>query len=249
MPATCAHPLIIIPLKKLFPSLSLIALVIGSMGPDIAYFMPFLQIPRTLTHSVSDIFICSYPMALVAYYTYIYLLRKPLYKSLPWNISQSHETGSFISITISLILGIVSHIAIDSFTHADTITSNVIPILSKYLFSIGNSEFYTYTILQYWFSLFGTIAVMGILVSNYRSKINLKTEVEMKRLIPLTSALLISTISTLLFLGVPETLYQYAIGVLNIFPALFIVLFNLLSKIYHGRYFRTATITVESQSK
>ncbi len=249
MPATCAHPLIVLPLKKLFPSLSLIALVIGSMGPDLAYFMPFLGIPRTLTHSVSDILICSYPIALIGYYIYIYLLRKPLYRSLPWNITIPYETGSFISITLSLLLGIVSHLAVDSFTHADTIITDNVPFLTTYLFSMGHTEFFVYSTLQYSLSLFGTVAITAILVSNYRSKINVKTNVELKRLLPLTSALLISTITTLLVVGKPETLYHYIISALNIFPALFILLLNLLSKLYHDRYFGAIPNAVGSQAK
>lgn len=124
MPFTLSHPAAILPFVRtpLLPA----GLVIGSMVPDLPYFVP-VGIPRGLTHSLVGSVTIDLAMGLLAFAVWRFLLRAPLRDFSPrWLRGRWHpdvrEAGVIRTIgllVLSLLVGIATHQVWDSFTHPD----------------------------------------------------------------------------------------------------------------------------------
>lgn len=123
MPFTLSHPAAVLPFlhTPLLPA----GLVIGSMVPDLPYFLP-LGIPRTLTHSLVGSVTVDLAMGLLAFAVWRFVLRAPLRDFGPrWLRERWHpDAGAGVIRTIallvlSLLVGIATHQVWDSFTHPD----------------------------------------------------------------------------------------------------------------------------------
>ncbi|CAN5287528.1 DUF4184 family protein [soil metagenome] len=124
MPFTLSHPAAVLPFLRtpLLPA----ALVIGSMIPDLPYFLP-VGIPRGLTHSLVGSFTIDLAMGLIAFAVWRFVLRAPLRDFSPrWLRGRWHPdvraAGVIRTIgllVLSLLVGIVTHQVWDSFTHPD----------------------------------------------------------------------------------------------------------------------------------
>lgn len=168
MPFTFAHPAAVLPLHRALRRHSVLsALIIGSMVPDFQNFLPF-DIDRHESHSFAGIFWFCLPVGLVAYLCFHLLLKKPLRQLLPPAIA-ARLTGpppmsplpstSGPLILLSLLLGIVTHLVWDAFTHYGFITVFQLPALSTHLFSVGEYHVYPYKILQHASTLIGCLLV------------------------------------------------------------------------------------------
>lgn len=171
MPFTLSHPAAILPVAaqpKLLQLLPLSALIIGSITPDLAYFLPFLPGSRT-SHSFTGIFIFSIPTGLVFLWLFHALLKRPLLSLIP----ESHQRRlvplcndfrflplpQFGGITIAVVLGAFTHIAWDSFTHAGGWFVVNLPLLDQVAFIIGTHPFHLYSLLQHGSTLVGGFAL------------------------------------------------------------------------------------------
>ena len=171
MPFTIAHPAAVLPLPRLLRKWAVpSALVIGSMTPDFAFFLP-LGVTRTGSHSIAGLFWFCLPVGLASYLTFHLLLKHPLLCLLPGGISRrlSHITAetyrlpraSWLAVTASLLTGALTHLAWDSFTHPGAPGVEAIPLLRAEVFAIDTYHAYAYKLLQYFSSGFG-ILILGI---------------------------------------------------------------------------------------
>lgn len=135
MPFTVSHAAAVLPLygfsKRKLP---LTALMVGSMAPDFGYFFSH-EVSRLLTHSWTGLFTFALPAGLLAWLFYVLVLEKATITLLPdqWHTrfaSTDAITPSLIACaSLAIILGAVTHILWDAFTHRATFITNALPAL------------------------------------------------------------------------------------------------------------------------
>jgi len=169
MPFTLAHPAAVLPLRRL-PLLRTVPLIIGAMTPDAPYYLPWRiakHIPD-VTHTLLGTFTVDLPVGMLLLLC-AWLLRAPLAAPLGPRArakcaSAMERFGSrprnWALAPLSILIGAWTHIAWDSFTHADGWMVQRIPALSAPV------SFFSYTgqlchVLQYACSVFG-LAVLAV---------------------------------------------------------------------------------------
>lgn len=128
MPLTFAHPAAVLPFIRTKPYFHFTALVLGSMAPDYEYFLrgrPAGEIGHTFT----GFFMYNLPLVVLMYLLYRYVIYPPFYAHLPDRLqsvfmigkqSRDHHMSrslSFIVFLYSAIIGMITHVVWDSFTH------------------------------------------------------------------------------------------------------------------------------------
>src|ERR1700716_796821 len=127
MPFTLAHPAAILPLRGL-RYLRTVPLIIGAMTPDLPYYVPArFGLIRPETHSVTGSFTTCLALGYAAL-ACVFLLRRPLTALLsararwlcltalaPFN----RRPLEWALASVSIILGVWTHLLWDSFTHID----------------------------------------------------------------------------------------------------------------------------------
>ncbi len=176
MPFTLAHAAAALPFRRLpvVPS----ALVVGTMAPDIEYFLRFG--PRGgFGHTFTGAFLVSLPLALLVLWMFHALVKAPL-------IQLSRESirlrlipqlrpfrfagpGRFFLILVSALLGIATHIVWDSFTHRNTWPYRHWALLGQPVPLPIVGDLPCYKILQHGSSILGVLILAAWLVNWYRT--------------------------------------------------------------------------------
>lgn len=127
MPCTFAHPVAVLPFRRFCPAvLHFPALVMGSMAPDMGYYLHAFQF-ATFAHTWAGTLAVGTPSGLLML-AGVYLLRRPVCYLLP----QPHRGAlmslatrpvllsgwSFASMAVSVLIGVWTHTIWDAFTHA-----------------------------------------------------------------------------------------------------------------------------------
>jgi hypothetical protein len=167
MPLTISHPAASIPFAKM--GLPLSALVIGSMMPDLPYYV-FLYSLDTFSHSLPGLALFCLPAGLFSLVIFHKVLKFPAFSLLPYPLQQRavrHLTSfSFFPakhlmvILLSIIIGAFSHDAWDSFTHAYGLVVRHYPFLQTTLFHIGPHPVPLYELLQQLSSIIGIVLII-----------------------------------------------------------------------------------------
>jgi hypothetical protein len=169
MPFTLAHPAAVLPLRRL-RLMRTVPLIVGAMTPDLPYYLPWRiakHIPD-VTHTLLGTLTLDLPLGLLSLLC-VWLLRAPLAAPLGSGArakcaAAMESFGSrplnWVLAPLSILVGAWTHLAWDSFTHADGWMVRRIPALSAPV------SFFSYTgqlchVLQYAFSVFG-LAVLAI---------------------------------------------------------------------------------------
>jgi Domain of unknown function (DUF4184) len=176
MPFTFAHPAAALPLSKYlgrFGSPS--ALVIGSMAPDLVYFVP-LGIHGRVSHSIPALFWFCLPAGLLVYAVFMRWLRQPFCALLPDSVQRrivplaKTSTGkAWLAVAVSLVIGAVTHLIWDSFTHANSPWSSLRSLLDYELFAVGSYQVFVFRVLQHGGGLFGLSCLIWWCIRWYRS--------------------------------------------------------------------------------
>lgn len=153
MPLTIAHPAAVLPLKRC--GLSMSALVVGSIIPDLDYFL-HLSPTSTFSHSPTGFFAFCLPAGLVVLWLFHHLWKPPMIAVLGDEHSHHFKPyrflpfSRFLLICCSILLGAFTHILWDSFTHDYGWAVQRFPALSQ---ASGNMPLYGQ--LHLWSSLIG----------------------------------------------------------------------------------------------
>src|SRR2546421_12609530 len=122
MPFPLAPPAAVLPCKRFCPRyLSFPALLAGSVSPDASYFFGRLDLGPFAHHPLKG-FLFGVPAGLFILAAF-YFLRSPVTKMLPHCYREvfqplvSRPVGAPLAISLSLIIGVATHILWDSFTH------------------------------------------------------------------------------------------------------------------------------------
>ncbi|MFC4775304.1 DUF4184 family protein [Paenibacillus sp. GCM10023252] len=143
MPFTLSHPLFSVPLRRIVPSLSVTGLVLGSMAPDMEYFVA-LQSNKTIGHSLPGFLLLGIPLCLSLGYAF-HRVMKPALPALlpstggldqfakdmirPWPIRSTAQQMWYL---LSLFIGYLTHIFMDNWTHVDGIFVEMLPYLRQH---------------------------------------------------------------------------------------------------------------------
>ncbi|HTD04243.1 DUF4184 family protein [Undibacterium sp.] len=168
MPFTLSHPAAVIPLHKLLGRrVSISAMIIGSMAPDFAYFLPGIH--GLMTHSLNGILIFCLPAGLLTYFIFHLLIKRPASLLLPKPmLSRLHhrvfEASALPPTSIwvlawSVMLGAATHIAWDALTHRNSAVVNHFELLRTLIYSTDGYKLYVYKLLQHLSTAFGLLVL------------------------------------------------------------------------------------------
>ncbi|HVP28046.1 MAG TPA: DUF4184 family protein [Myxococcota bacterium] len=164
MPFTLAHPAAAVPLQRRLGRFGVLsALVIGSMVPDVAYFVP-LGVTRAQSHSVAGLLWWCLPAGLALYALFHAVLSPALVALAPRAlrarvapIEASRTPPQLLAICVSLLVGATTHIVWDSFTHDSGPMVHAIDWLRLPLGTIWGYRLYTYRLIQHGSSVLGLL--------------------------------------------------------------------------------------------
>jgi len=167
MPFTASHIAIIIPLlkRRVF---SVSGLIMGSMVPDFEFFIR-LQAHTTYGHSFWPMFWLNIPTAIFCITLYHLVVRNQLILNLPLYFKKrfqpflnfdwiSYLKTNYVKVSYSIVVGNISHLLWDSFTHYDGFAVTKIAFLNAEYWQIPMYQF-----LQYGFSALGAIAILNLI--------------------------------------------------------------------------------------
>ena len=164
MPFTVSHAAAVLPLQRFGTlRLPLTALMIGSMAPDFGYFFSRDE-SREITHSFASLFTFSLPMGMLVWLFYLVLLEKATITLLPdrWHTRFAHTDAITPSLVlrscIAVLLGAVTHLVWDAFTHRGTFITNHFPGL------LGPTPLPFLTWLPIYHLLQGLSSIVGLVI-------------------------------------------------------------------------------------
>jgi hypothetical protein len=176
MPFTISHIAAVIPLNR--KGLVTSALVIGSMMPDLAYFVHFRGFNRDLGHTIQGLFTFCLPVGLVILLVFQKFIKRPLFALLPSSHQRrllpylqgfSYKSWRLIIRSlVSLGIGTVSHLAWDSFTHRNGFIVENTAALRHPIIEIAGTRIYAFSILQHGSTVLGLAALMLLYLGWYR---------------------------------------------------------------------------------
>lgn len=174
MPFTISHAAAALPFRR--TRLIMSALVFGCFAPDLEYFL-WLKPHGHLGHTLPGLILFDLPAALVALFLFHRLAKEPLIACLPARLRERIRNGGkleigsvpkFALVCVSILVGAITHIMWDSFTH-DTywlghhwrfLSENVrVPVF-------GYRDWAS--ILQYASSVFGLVVILLWFIYWYR---------------------------------------------------------------------------------
>jgi hypothetical protein len=164
MPFTLAHPAAAVPLLRPLGRWGrLAALVSGSMAPDFLYFTPIGNTVRT--HSLAGLFAFCLPAGLLAFAIFEAALKAPLVALLPRPVRARlapaaarplpRTAAAWLAAAVSVLVGALTHLVCDGFTHADGFGVQLVPALAAPLPAPLGPTFRVHSLLQYGSSVVG----------------------------------------------------------------------------------------------
>ena len=187
MPFTTSHPAIILPLKKLFPNwFSLSGLIAGAMSPDLLYFLEMTTVNRSDSHSWNGLLFICLPVGVIFCFAFHWLVKYELIVHLPSRLSE-HLSGlaesqwklntirQWLVLIVSVLIGAMSHLFWDSFTHLNGVMVGLIPVLKTEVSFLGEIVPWSH-IFQHISTVAGAVAIF--IFFSFRS--NLPNRVEIK---------------------------------------------------------------------
>ncbi|WP_340003991.1 DUF4184 family protein [Paenibacillus sp. FSL K6-0276] len=173
MPFTFAHPIFALPFKYVKPKyFSATGLILGSMSPDFEYFI-MLEPYQSIGHSVTGLFLQAIPLCVIIALIFHFIIKEILVLHLPsnYNIDQrayntlskwSLNSKGWVVFSLSVIIGFLTHVFIDGFTHFNGYFVELYPPLRDLMIY----NFPLYKILQHSFSVFGLLMITWIIGSS-----------------------------------------------------------------------------------
>jgi Domain of unknown function (DUF4184) len=160
MPLTPAHTAAAWPVSRLFPSLPVDALVLGTMVPDFEYFLELAPRGR-FGHSPLGLLVFCLPVGLVSWAIFRRVVRPASLTLLPSDLRPGlvARRSNLLSVIAAILLGAGSHSMWDSFTHARGWAVHQIPALSTAVHLAGLGDVRIFKMLQHGSTILGLVAV------------------------------------------------------------------------------------------
>ncbi len=163
MPLTLAHPAVALPLRRLLGPFGLpSALAVGSMIPDLAYFLP-LGVSGAQSHSVRGLFWFCLPAGVLGWVAYRVVVRPFVLQLVPDAVARRIRPAkamgwsplALLPTGVSVLLASATHVAWDSFTHSTGFVVQALPVLRQPVHLVDWYERHVFTLLQHGSTLAG----------------------------------------------------------------------------------------------
>ena len=175
MPFTFSHPALVLPatfLPKRFYSLT--GLVAGSVVPDFEYFLR-MSTRSDYSHTIPGMFWFDLPLGLVLAIIFHQIIRNPLIDHLPFSIRSRFADArefhwmkyfrlNWFVVLVSVIVGTITHLFWDSFTHINGYFVQAIPLMFTDIDLLG----YPFTLYRFLQHLSTVIGIILIAIAIYR---------------------------------------------------------------------------------
>jgi hypothetical protein len=166
MPFTFSHPAAVLPIhSRLKNWIPLSALVIGSLVPDAAYYLPTPEHFKQNSHALLGTFSSSLPLGILVWLVFYWLATPTVFllpdphrqaiRSLPKPHLRSVQQA--LGVFLGILIGAWSHVLWDSFTHEQGWIVEQIPLLQRPLLGTVMPGF---RVLQYLSSVFGLCVLL-----------------------------------------------------------------------------------------
>jgi Domain of unknown function (DUF4184) len=175
MPFTVSHVAAVLPAYRPLSRARLFsAAVIGSMVPDFGLLLPGM-VPRWETHSLGALWTFSLPVGMVAFALTVLLIAPALTEVLPdrayarLRLSEAKAPSRPLWRTLVyaapvIVLGAVTHLLWDGFTHENARGVRMFPILDEFGPELDGHTLHLFRWLQYASSIAGLVAVIVALL-------------------------------------------------------------------------------------
>lgn len=174
MPFTFSHPAIVLPLALLPRKwISLTGLVVGSLLPDFEYFLR-MRIESQFSHTIPGVLWFNLPLGILITFLFHVIVRDALIDNLPSMLKsrlfvfkqfdwRGHFKENWIVVSISVIVGTVSHILWDAFTHEHGYFVEAFPVLSTMTYVL-DEQIPIYRLLQHGSTFVGALVIAVVLL-------------------------------------------------------------------------------------
>lgn len=177
MPFTFSHPAIVLPFLKT-KRLSATGLIIGSMCPDFEYFIR-MKVQSNISHTFLGLLLFNLPVGFLVAILFHLIIKRNLIENLPSFLQNRLRTLKDIDwvdylkenlfyVLISILIGALSHIFWDSFTHE---SGYFVQKTSFLIYKIYNIPLYK--MIQHFSSLIGMMFICF-----YMYKLPIRNEVK-----------------------------------------------------------------------
>jgi hypothetical protein len=163
MPLTPAHAAAALPLSRVRPRLPLAALVVGTMAPDFEYLLRLAPRGR-FGHSPLGLIAFCLPAGLLVHLAYERVVRPALVGLLPPGVATAagpERRAGLVAAALALLLGALSHVAWDGFTHDSGWAVARLPGLREQVAPAAIPGLRWYTLLQHASTLVGLAVVLA----------------------------------------------------------------------------------------
>ena len=207
MPFTPAHIAAALPLRR--SKLVWSGLVVGTMAPDFEYFFR-MSLNDRYGHTLTGTFFLTLPLALLTLWLFHTFVKLPLVSFLPAGVQRrlTPQLGEFrfggaprfALIVVSLLVGIATHLAWDSFTHSDTWAYRTWRVLREPVRVVFLGSRPIYRVLQHGSTVLGIGALLIWSVLWYRNT-KASAAVPTSLIPPSANGLLLASLSVIAFAG------------------------------------------------
>ena|SRR5215471_1877330 len=130
MPFTPAHAAAAWPVRKILVRLPLSALIIGTLSPDFEYFLRLVPVTRWAHTPAGIVFFCV-PVSIVVWLVFRRLIRPAVLDVLPPGLAKAlgSPLTSWSWAIVAVLVGALTHVAWDGFTHQHDWAVNAWPVL------------------------------------------------------------------------------------------------------------------------
>jgi len=170
MPFTFSHPAIVLPITYLSRRwYSLTGLVIGSIMPDFEYFLR-MRVKSDDSHTLAGVFYFDIPLGIIMCFIFHQVVRNPSIVNMPAYLNKrfcyvmtfdwpDHFKKTWFTVIVSLLIGTMSHVFWDSFTHENAYFVRVISGLQTNI-PIFSLNIPLYKLLQHLSSTVGAVVIV-----------------------------------------------------------------------------------------
>lgn len=231
MPFTISHPAAVLPILK-NKNINSTAAIIGSMAPDFEYFIHFKPY-QVYGHTVSGLLFYNLPLVLLVYIIIELLIKQSLIINLPKQLvcrfySNTVQTfklslRSTIIFIYSAVLGMLTHLIWDSFTHSSGVAVKWFGLNQTIEFNMIKIP--VYKLLQHGSTLIGfLIIVLYIFNLNEKEYIQRKSKREKNSYWLKISLLSVSFMFIFILIIDTMTLGAYVVSLMNaLFSSIFVI--------------------------
>lgn len=179
MAFTPAHIIAVVPIAYAWPRpIPVSALVIGSMVPDWPLYIP-LSPAYSLTHSVAGVFTACLPLGFLVYLLFQFVFKRPLYELLPQQFRERLKSllelpsltqlKTVAGVAGALVLGAMTHVVWDAFTHGDRWGVEFVPALNHTAVTLGGDDVQVHEVLQLGTTFVGVLLLLLVLLQWVRT--------------------------------------------------------------------------------